>query len=123
VVDGSPDNSEEIIRTEMKTTALNFKLIVLTRNFGAVRASRVGLGHAKGDFLTIMAADLQDPASMIIELLKVISSGNQKVAVAVRTGRKDPFLTRISSGAAWGLLRRSSLVDLPAGGFDTYAVT
>lgn len=123
VIDGSPDNSEQIIREEMQTTDLAFSLIVLTRNFGAVRASRTGLGHAKGEFMTIMAADLQDPASMIIELLEVVSKGEQKVAVAVRTGRKDPFLTRVSSGAAWGLLRRSSLVDLPVGGFDTYAIS
>lgn len=123
VVDGSPDDSAGLIREYLRRAVPSVQLFTLTRNFGAVRASRTGLMRARGDYLTIMAADLQEPPELARSLLRTVEEGPHQVAVAVRTDRGDPPLTRLSSGFAWRVLRRMSLPSLPVGGFDTYAIT
>jgi glycosyltransferase involved in cell wall biosynthesis len=123
VVDGSPDNSVELIRGYLPRAVPAVQLLSLTRNFGAVRASRAGLMRARGQYLTIMAADLQEPPELAASMLRTVEEGPCRVALAVRTDRMDPPLTRLTSKIAWAFLRRTSLPTLPDGGFDTYAIT
>jgi polyisoprenyl-phosphate glycosyltransferase len=123
VVDGSPDRSLELIRDYLPRAVPEVQVLSLTRNFGAVRASREGLMRASGDFLTIMAADLQEPPDLAVTLLRTVEAGPCRVAVAVRTERSDPLVTRITSNLAWRVIRKTSLPSLPTGGFDTYAIT
>ena len=60
VDDGSLDTSfAELLN--IKKARTNTKLIKLSRNFGAVHASKTGIQHATGDCFIILAADLQDP--------------------------------------------------------------
>ena len=123
VVDGSPDRSAELIRDYLPRAVPAVQLLTLTRNFGAVRASRTGLMKARGEYMTLMAADLQDPPELVRSLLRTVEEGPCRVAVAVRTDRADPLLTRLTSAVAWRVLRRMSLPSMPEGGFDSYAIT
>src|SRR5205085_3388172 len=64
VDDGSKDGSFEILRSlrerDERVTAVRFP-----RNFGSHVAIAAGIDHSKGDAAVIMAADLQDPPSLI----------------------------------------------------------
>src|SRR3954466_15388922 len=64
VDDGSRDGSFEILKMlrerDTQVTALRFP-----RNFGSHVAIAAGIDHVQGDAAVIMAADLQDPPSLI----------------------------------------------------------
>ena len=66
------------------------QLIALSRNFGSFSAIRAGLAAAEGDFVAIMAADLQEPIELVRDFFAALSGGECDVAVGVRASRSDP---------------------------------
>ena len=58
--DGSHDNTLKIIK-ELLIKDKRVKYISFSRNFGKEAAMLAGLEYSKGDYVTIMDADLQDP--------------------------------------------------------------
>jgi polyisoprenyl-phosphate glycosyltransferase len=65
VDDGSKDASAlELMKIRDNRPATI--VIRLSRNFGAVHASKTGLQYASGDCATWIAADLQDPPELIV---------------------------------------------------------
>src|ERR1700677_4214922 len=62
--DGSRDHSVEII-LELRNEEPRLSLVDLSRNFGHQAALTAGLGHADGDIVVMMDADLQDPPELI----------------------------------------------------------
>ena len=65
VVDGSPDDSLEILRELLTAGTLEAQVLSHSRNFGSAAAVRTGLTVARGDYLAVMAADLQEPAEVV----------------------------------------------------------
>lgn len=120
VDDNSPDNSWEIIQNLSKKDK-KIKAIKLIRNFGAVAASFTGLQYATGDCATIKAADLQEPASLTLEMYEKWKDG-EKAIIAVRDSRKDSFFTSLFSNIYYSLVRKMITKDMPKGGFDTYLI-
>ena len=59
VVDGSRDQSYALLHTALSSSILKAQLICLSRNFGAFPAIRCGLEKANGQYIAVMAADLQ----------------------------------------------------------------
>lgn len=124
VVDGSPDGSATLLRRLLADSAgIEGQLIVLSRNFGAFSAVRVGLAAAEGEYVAVMAADLQEPISLIKQFFETLVSGEFDVAVGVRTSRADPRLSRRASAAFWWLFRRYVHGELPRGGVDVFGCT
>ena len=48
------------------------RFISFSRNFGKEAALYAGLQAAKGEFVTVMDADLQDPPELLPEMLRLI---------------------------------------------------
>jgi dolichol-phosphate mannosyltransferase len=118
VNDASPDNSWEVMQT-LADMDPKVRLIKLTRNFGAMTAVYTGFRYATGDCVAIKAADLQEPASVTVQLYQKWKEG-AKVVLAVRQTRKDPFLSKIFSGLYYKLMQKFVVKDMPDGGFDIY---
>ncbi len=116
VDDGSLDNSLEVLRSLVKNWQ-GAKVIKLSRNFGSVNASRVGLANGTGDVFTIMAADLQDPPMLIPEMIMKWKEGF-KFVICERSTRDDPKFTRLLSSMYYKALRLFVVPDYPSGGFD-----
>lgn len=116
VDDGSQDASL-VLLLEFKKQRPSTIVIKLTRNFGAVHASKAGLRFVTGDCFTILAADLQDPPELILEMVQCWNKG-VKFVVCVRSNRDDPLLTRLFSQIYYSLLRLYVVKDYPKGGFD-----
>jgi glycosyltransferase involved in cell wall biosynthesis len=123
VVDGSPDAS--FVRLEEGLGAVSFpsRLVLLSRNFGAFAAIRCGLAEASGDFIGVMAADLQEPPSLMLEFFKALSSKPLDVVFGQRLGRHDPGLSKLASNLFWKIYRRLVQPDVPEGGVDVFALT
>jgi len=121
VVDGSPDRSYEVLSELLPSSVLRTQLIRHSRNFGSFAAIRTGMINATGEFIAVMAADLQEPPELVLDFFKVLSNGAADVAVGRREGRDDPLLSRISSTAFWRIYKRWIFPDMPEGGVDIFA--
>lgn len=120
VVDGSPDNSAELLAQNLPGARFTWQLVELSRNFGAFSAIRQGLALARGQCLAVMAADLQEPPGLIIEFFRELNSGLCDVIVGVRASRDDPLPTRLSSQIYWWLYKRLIMRQVPTGGVDVF---
>lgn len=120
IVDGSPDRSFPLL--EELLPAMNFKstLIQHSRNFGSFAAIRTGLQRTDGDHYAIMAADLQEPPELIINIFKALSSKDTDVVIGSRNSRKDPFLNKLFSTIFWDFYRKNIIPDIPKGGVDIF---
>ena len=116
VDDGSQDNSFQLLVEEQKKDK-RIKLIKLSRNFGSMAAIQAGLHYAKGDCVGIIAADLQDPPELFLEMIKKWESG-RKVVMALREKREDSVLQNFFSDTYYRLLKKFAIDDYPEGGFD-----
>nr|MDQ3057136.1 glycosyltransferase [Pseudomonadota bacterium] len=103
VNDGSRDASQAAL-VEIKRQRPDATIVRLSRNFGAVHASRAGFGFVNGDAFLILAADLQDPPELLLEMVPRWLAGS-KFVIAVRASREDPWLSRAYSWLYYRLLR------------------
>lgn len=116
VDDGSGDTSlEELWRIKQARPAT--RIVKLTRNFGAVHASKCGMQFATGDCFMVLAADLQDPPELILQMVEKWRAGS-KFTICARITRDDPFMSRILAAIYYWLLHRLVMADYPAGGYD-----
>lgn len=116
VDDGSQDNSFPLLLEEQKKDK-RIKLIKLSRNFGSMAAIQAGLHYAQGDCVGIIAADLQDPPELFLEMIKKWEKG-KKVVMALRGKREDSVLEKFFSDTYYRLLKKYAIDDYPEGGFD-----
>jgi glycosyltransferase involved in cell wall biosynthesis len=121
VVDGSPDQSCARLREQLPGAGFESRLIVLSRNFGSFAAIRAGLVAARGDSCAVLAADLQEPPELILEMYRQLESGQVDVVVGRRSHREDPFLARLFSSVFWFVYRRIVEPGMPPGGVDVFA--
>jgi polyisoprenyl-phosphate glycosyltransferase len=116
VDDGSGDDSI-IELMKIKQQRPETRVLKLTRNFGAVHASRLGLKQVTGGCATVFNADLQDPPELIIKMTDHWLAGS-KYVIALRESRVDPPLTTLFAGVYHWLVRRMISKDYPRGGID-----
>lgn len=117
VDDGSGDGSLlELMKIKQqrpeKTT-----VVKLARNFGAVHSSKVGLNYITGDCFMWLAADLQDPPELVIQMTDEWLKGS-KFVIALRESRVDPPLTKLFAEIYHWLVKTIISKDYPKGGFD-----
>jgi glycosyltransferase involved in cell wall biosynthesis len=120
VVDGSPDQSFQRLAAELPAATFKAKLVALSRNFGSFSAIRIGLQKATGPYFAVMAADLQEPADLIMAFFDDLAKDEADVVVGTRVARDDPFLSRIGSQLFWFLYRKAVQPELPPGGIDVF---
>jgi glycosyltransferase involved in cell wall biosynthesis len=124
VVDGSPDGSLVLLRRLLaEERRFSSQLISLSRNFGSFSAVRAGLAASEGEFVAMMAADLQEPVSLIRDFFAGLETGEHDIAVGVRRSRDDPTGTMLASRTFWWLFRRLVEPAIPRGGVDVFGCT
>jgi glycosyltransferase involved in cell wall biosynthesis len=121
VIDGSPDDSRELLLTALATSKLRARVVDHSRNFGSFAAIRTGMSLARGDHIAVMAADLQEPPELVIEFLRRLASGDVDVVAGERRSRDDDGDT--ASKIYWRLYRRFVVSDMPPAGVDVFACT
>ena len=121
VVDGSPDRCAEILRAQLPGWRVRSRLIELSRNFGSFAAIVAGLRAGQGSHFAVFSADLQEPPSLLAQFHAILSSGDADIVFGYRTGRADPWWSRILSNCFWSLYRWFVLPEVPRGGVDVFA--
>jgi glycosyltransferase involved in cell wall biosynthesis len=109
VDDGSTDQTLPML-LDRRQRDPQVTVIQLSRNWGHQAAISAGLAHARGDAVIIMDGDLQDPPSVIPQMVEAWRSGAQ-VVVAQRSRRGDQLLSRILFRAFYFVL--GQVTDFP----------
>ena len=119
VDDDSKDQSLAILLDYQKRFPKQIKVVKLTRNFGTMAALQAGLTVATGDCVGVIAADLQDPPELFVEMVRHWEGG-AKTIFAVRSDREESFLQKTFSNLYYALINRFAVPGYPAGGFDFF---
>jgi glycosyltransferase involved in cell wall biosynthesis len=90
VDDGSDDASPDILQDLFRRDAAHVRVLQFRRNFGKTAALSAGFGHARGEVIITMDADLQDDPAEIPAMLAKLDEGYDLVA-AWRFNRQDPL--------------------------------
>ncbi|MDD2522051.1 MAG: glycosyltransferase family 2 protein [Anaerolineaceae bacterium] len=98
VDDGSSDGSTDIIR-KLAAEDERVRPVIFARNFGHQIAVTAGMDYSRGQAVTIIDADLQDPPEVILDLIAKWREGYQ-IVYAVRSERE---------GESWFKLTTASL--------------
>ncbi|AJC22651.1 glycosyltransferase family 2 protein [Pandoraea pulmonicola] len=118
VDDGSGDGSLELLKQyKSKSAQPDVRVIKLSRNFGAISAVKTGVMHVTGDCFLFLAADLQDPPSLIPEMVDHWISGKRYV-ICARTDRDDPLASKFFAKIYYRMLRSFVIASYPEKGFD-----
>lgn len=113
VDDGSADRTYEMMHAWAQADP-SVKLIALSRNFGHQLAITAGMDASSGDAVVIMDADLQDPPSLIPEMIQEYCAGYD-VVYGQRTEREgETWFKRASASAFYRIMRRFVDRRLPA---------
>lgn len=115
VNDGSTDRSVQEIK--MADFPPHTKLISFSQNYGSHAALRAGILHARGNWLTFLYADLQDPIENIQVMMKEAAAG-MDIIWAHRAATQNSLAERIFS--KWYALLMKKYVNrrYPDKGFD-----
>jgi polyisoprenyl-phosphate glycosyltransferase len=118
VNDGSPDDSEEVIR---QISAANPHVLGIShsRNFGSQAAFRSGMQLAAKNAVVLMDGDLQDPPELIPEFIAKWREGFD-VVYGVRVKREAVWYMQIAYKAFYRIFDYFSSVPIPhdAGDFS-----
>ncbi len=113
VDDGSTDGTAEILHS-WQTRFPQLRVLSLSRNFGHQAAITAGVFAARGDAVIVMDSDLQDPPSLIPQMLEEWHQGAD-VVYAVRKARSgETLFKRVSASLFYRLLGRLSSTPIPA---------
>ncbi len=118
VNDGSKDKTLEVLKEYHKKDK-RVRYISFSRNFGKEAAMYAGLEHSKGDYVTIMDADLQDPPSLLKEMYRLVSEEGYDCVGTRRVTRKgEPPIRSFCARLFYKLINRLSKVEMVDGARD-----
>ena len=90
VDDGSKDNTIQIMK-ELHSKDSKVRYVSFSRNFGKEAAMYAGLEASKGDYVTLMDADLQDPPALLKQMYNAIKNeGYDSVGTRRVTRKGEP---------------------------------
>ena len=118
VNDGSKDNTLQEIQ-KLAATDERVHYVSFSRNFGKEAALYAGLSNAYGDYIVTMDADLQDPPSLLPQMLAMIEGQDCDNVATRRVNRKgEPPIRSFFARCFYKLMRRLSNIDIADGARD-----
>lgn len=87
VDDGSKDDTMAIIK-KIAFENERVKYISFSRNFGKEAAMYAGLKNSTGDYVAIMDADMQDPPSLVPQMIRILDKEDYDSIATRRVDRK-----------------------------------
>ena len=118
VDDGSKDKTLSIIKDFSKKDK-KVKYLSFSRNFGKESAMYAGLKYSKGDYVTLMDADLQDPPALLPEMYKYIKEEGYDQVGTRRSNRKgEPIIRSFFAKMFYKLINKMSKVEMVDGARD-----
>jgi glucosyltransferase len=120
------DGSRDLTLDKIHSAAMNdsrIKFLSFSRNFGKEAAVYAGLKYSQGDMIAVMDADLQDPPSLLPQMIKYIELGYDCVATRRVTRTGEPIMRSFCARQFYKLIKRLSNVDMVDGARDYRLMT
>ena len=122
VDDGSSDKTLDVIKELGKNKEI--KYLSFSRNFGKEAAMLAGLEASCGDYVTIMDSDLQDPPSLLPEMIRLIEEEKYDIIGTRRVTRKgEPAIRSFFARLFYKLINKMSKVEMVDGARDFRLMT
>ena len=120
VNDGSIDKTIDLVKKLSKKDK-RVKYISFSRNFGKEAAMYAGLELSSGDYVAIMDADLQDPPSLLPEMIKILEDKNSDYDTVAtrRVNRKgEPPIRSFFARKFYKIINKMSKIEMVDGARD-----
>ena len=118
VNDGSKDGTLGIMR-ELAGKDKRVRYLSFSRNFGKEAAMYAGFCNARGDYIAVMDADMQDPPSLLPEMIRLIETGEYDSVATRRVTREgEPPIRSFFARMFYRLINRISDADVVDGARD-----
>ena len=118
VNDGSKDGTLPILRA-LSTKDGHVKYLSFSRNFGKEAAMYAGFCNAKGDYVAVMDADMQDPPSLLPQMLELLRSGEYDSVATRRVSRQgEPPIRSWFARRFYRIINKMSDSDIVDGARD-----
>ncbi len=116
--DGSRDKTSSVIK-EIAAKDKGVRYTIFSRNFGKEAAMFAGLQKAKGDYVAIMDADMQDPPALIPSMVETLDKDEADIVAARRVTRKgEPPIRSFFARAFYRLINKMVDVEIADGARD-----
>lgn len=116
--DGSSDNTLQIMK-QLSDSDESVFYISLSRNFGKEAAIYAGFCNVTGDYIAIMDADMQDPPSLLPQMIEIIENdGYDSVATRRETRKGEPPIRSWFAKRFYQIINKISDVDIVDGARD-----
>lgn len=122
VNDGSKDKTVQVVK-KLREKDERVHLVSFSRNFGKEAAIFAGFEKAKGDFVVLMDADLQDPPALLPEMYENIEKGYDSVATRRVNRKGEPPIRSFFARRFYGLMRKISTTEIVDGARDYRMMT
>jgi glycosyltransferase involved in cell wall biosynthesis len=120
--DGSKDGTvREVKKLREKDDRVH--MISFSRNFGKEAAMFAGLEKSKGDYVVIMDVDLQDPPSLLPQMIEYINEGYDSVATRRVTRKGEPPIRSFFARLFYRLMKKISQTEMMDGARDYRLMT
>ena len=118
VNDGSKDRTLNIIKEFAKQDA-HVKYLSFSRNFGKESAMYAGFCNADGDYVAVMDADMQDPPSLLPQMIEILEKEEyDSVATRRATRQGEPIVRSWFARLFYKLINKVSDADIVDGARD-----
>lgn len=111
VNDGSKDKTLEIIK-KLRAADERVNYVDLSRNFGKEKAMLAGFDYVTGDCMIIMDADLQDPPSLIPEMVYWWEQGYDDIYAKRKSRGEESWLRRSFSLLFYKILQKTTKIEV-----------
>lgn len=123
VDDGSSDKTLDILRL-LRRKDPTVRYISFSRNFGKEAAILAGLDAAKGTLVATIDADLQDPPSLLPEMVRLIrEEGYDSVGTRRVTRKGEPPIRSFFARMFYKIINRMSKTEMVDGARDFRLMT
>lgn len=116
------DGSKDATLAVLKSLAQNDERVVylsFARNFGKEAAMYAGFCNARGDYIAVMDADMQDPPALLSEMISILDSGEYDSVATRRATRKgEPKIRSLFARMFYKIINKISDADIVDGARD-----
>lgn len=118
VNDGSSDRTLSILK-ELAASDPRVNYYSFSRNFGKEAAMFAGFCNAGGDYVAVMDADLQDPPSLLPQMLEILQAGEYDSVATRRVSRDgEPKIRSFFARSFYKIINKISDADIVDGARD-----
>lgn len=117
--DGSKDNTMKVLKELLEESKQNIKVINFSRNFGKEAGMYAGLKETKGDYVTIIDADLQQNPNYVLKMVEILEENKDyDSVVAYQEQRKESKVLTFFKNKFYKIINRMSDTEFVMGASD-----